>query len=196
VELSRGAKIAGTCTFPAVSSTFREPSWHLPSTLSPNKSKGKTLNSTLPLQLFRHSLLPSPRNIQHHSESWFRLECVIIRSSFACFHPFFLSPIPTMAPSHTPRHVRRAPLAERLRAWIHPAELYMWASEELSSHDWDEFSKKWSNTIGISLNLLFIFTRINSTRPSNGSDIFADYDHSSSGVFSWLVRAPPFHIGF
>jgi hypothetical protein len=92
-----------------------------------------------------------------------------------------------MAPIHTPRHVRRAPMAERLRAWIHPAELYMWASEELSSQDWDEFSKKWSNIIGISLNLLLVFARINSTAPSNGSEIFVDYD-SSSGVFAWLVR--------
>ncbi|KAF2663206.1 hypothetical protein BT63DRAFT_484528 [Microthyrium microscopicum] len=89
-------------------------------------------------------------------------------------------------PPQPTRHVRRAPLAQRLNAWLHPSEVALWLSEELASQDWEQFNKTWSNTIGISLNLLLIFARVNSTLKSHGDDIFVDYSRSTGAYFSGL----------
>jgi hypothetical protein len=91
-----------------------------------------------------------------------------------------------MAPTHPTRHVRRQTLAQRLE-FFYPANLSLWLSEELNSQDWDDFSDKWSNTIGLALNLVFIFARINSAGPANASDIFEDYDTSAGGWVSWMA---------
>lgn len=84
------------------------------------------------------------------------------------------------------RVVRRTPFWERVRSWLNFADVLLWLSEELNSQDWIEFDKRWSNTLGVGLNLLFVFLRINSTSTSNGDDIFDD-EASPSGLISSFV---------
>jgi hypothetical protein len=80
-------------------------------------------------------------------------------------------------------------LSDRIKAILNPAELFLWAWEEVNSHDWEEFDKQWSTALGVGLNFLFIFARINSVASSNGNDIFEDYSRKPSGAFAWIVRS-------
>jgi hypothetical protein len=93
-----------------------------------------------------------------------------------------------MPPQPTSRVVRRAPLIDRIRALLNPAELALWAWEEVVSHDWEEFDRQWSTVLGLGLNLVFVLARINSAATSNGDDIFEDYRAGTSGAFAWMVR--------
>jgi hypothetical protein len=85
------------------------------------------------------------------------------------------------------RIVRRAPLSERIQAYLNPGDFLLWASEELNSRDWEDFNNRWSTTIGITLNLVFIFARANSGGHDDGDDVFEDYDRSSTGWLAWFV---------
>jgi hypothetical protein len=85
------------------------------------------------------------------------------------------------------RVVRRAPFSERVKSWFNIADMLLWLSEELNSRDWEEFDRRWSNSMGIALNLIFIFLRANSTPSSSGDDIFEDYHRKPSGLFASLV---------
>jgi hypothetical protein len=91
-------------------------------------------------------------------------------------------------PAVTKKFVRKAPFAERVQAWLNPHDLYLWLYEELSSRDWEDFDKRWSNSLGLALNLTFIFIRINATSSSGGDDVFEDYPQKSKGVFATFVR--------
>jgi hypothetical protein len=92
-----------------------------------------------------------------------------------------------MPPHPASRVVRRAPLIDRVRALLNPAELALWAWEEIVSHDWEEFDRRWSTVLGLGLNLVFAFARINSAATTNGDDIFEDYSRGPSGAFAWMV---------
>ena len=92
-----------------------------------------------------------------------------------------------MPPQPTARVVRRAPLLDRVRALLNPAELALWAWEEVVSHDWEEFDRQWSTVLGLGLNLVFVLARINSAATSNGDDIFEDYKGGTSGALAWMV---------
>jgi hypothetical protein len=92
-----------------------------------------------------------------------------------------------MPPQPALRVVRRAPLIDRIRALLNPAELALWAWEEVVSHDWEEFDRQWSTVFGLGLNLVFVLARMNSAATSNGDDIFEDYRGGTSGALAWMV---------
>ncbi|KAF1813152.1 hypothetical protein P152DRAFT_457509 [Eremomyces bilateralis CBS 781.70] len=85
-----------------------------------------------------------------------------------------------------PRLVRRAPLMERLQAYLNPWDFLLWLLEELNSNDWDEHQKRWALPIGVVLNLVFMVAKANS---SNGGrdDVFGEYD-SGGGLGAWLCE--------
>ena len=89
-----------------------------------------------------------------------------------------------------PRLVRRAPLSERIKAYLDPGDLLLWLSEELNDDAYDEWLKDWATPIGICLNILFILAR-GASKPGSGrgvDDVFGDIDgRSGSGWFSWFV---------
>jgi hypothetical protein len=86
------------------------------------------------------------------------------------------------------RIVRRAPLSERIQSYLHPEDFLLWVSEELNSRDWEDFNRNWSTTVGVTLNLVFIFARANSGSNTSGDDVFEDYEgRSASGWLAWLV---------
>jgi hypothetical protein len=86
-----------------------------------------------------------------------------------------------------PRLVRRRPLAERIRAYLDPWDFFLWVSEEIECHDWDEMNKDWGVVIGFSLNLIFLIARANSR--SSGSKAIDDVFGDDEGVpwLSWFV---------
>ncbi|KAI8931131.1 hypothetical protein NX059_011485 [Plenodomus lindquistii] len=79
-----------------------------------------------------------------------------------------------------PRLVRRAPLAERIKAYIDPSDWLIWISEELNSSDWEDFASSYSVYLGFGANLLFILAQANSGAASASDD---------DGVFS-TVQGP------
>ena len=60
-------------------------------------------------------------------------------------------------------------------------------SEEIDTHDWDQFEKDWALSAGIALNAVFLIARANS-RP-NASRITDDVFGDDGGVpwLSWFV---------
>lgn len=89
------------------------------------------------------------------------------------------------------RLVRRAPLLDRVAAYLNPLDFLLWLSEELNSNDWDDFEKTWSIPAGIAMNLAFIIARSNSrvSASTTGDDVFGDFHvRRGSGWLPWLVR--------
>ncbi|OCL09267.1 hypothetical protein AOQ84DRAFT_354077 [Glonium stellatum] len=88
-----------------------------------------------------------------------------------------------------PRLVRRAPLSERIKAYLNPWDFLLWVSEELNSNDWDEFQRTWAMPIGVGVNLIFIIAKANTggSGSSGGDDVFGDYgSRRGSGWLSWF----------
>lgn len=89
-----------------------------------------------------------------------------------------------------PRLVRRAPLSERIKAYLDPYDVLLWLAEELNSDAYDEWLKGWATAIGIGLNVLFILAR-GASRPNAGrgrDDVFGDVDgKTGSGWFVWFA---------
>ena len=87
-----------------------------------------------------------------------------------------------------PRLIRRRPLAERIKAYLDPADFLLWLSEELDSSDWDQWQRDWATPIGLLLNVIFLIARANSgySRRTD-DDVFGD-NTSYSSWSSWLVR--------
>ncbi|KAF2794568.1 hypothetical protein K505DRAFT_324665 [Melanomma pulvis-pyrius CBS 109.77] len=88
-----------------------------------------------------------------------------------------------------PRLVRRAPLSERVKAYLDPWDWLMWASEELNSNDWEDFAKSYATSLGVGMNVLFMIARANAGRPSGGrgDDVFGEVQKSGSGWFKWFM---------
>ena len=89
------------------------------------------------------------------------------------------------------RLVRRKPLADRLKAYLNPLDLFDWISEELDSSGWDEWEKELADPIAHVLNIVFLIARANSGRTSTGrgDDIFRE-DPGYTGWLAWFVRLP------
>ena len=86
-----------------------------------------------------------------------------------------------------PRLIRRRPLAERIRAYLDPADFLIWLSEELDSSDWEQWQRDWATPIGVLLNLAFLIARANSGYGRRDSDdVFGD-DVGAISWTSWLV---------
>lgn len=92
-----------------------------------------------------------------------------------------------------PRLVRRAPLAERIKAYLDPWDWLMWASEELNSNDWEDFAKSYATPMGIGMNIVYMIAKANAGGSSTVSDdVFSDRQSSrSSGWLKWFVCVPP-----
>lgn len=92
-------------------------------------------------------------------------------------------------PPARPRLVRRAPLKERIQAWLSPADWLIWLSEGLNSGDWEEVAGQWAPTIGVALNVIFMIACANSVSDDHNDDVFGDYfERRGSGWFLWLAR--------
>ncbi|OQD75356.1 hypothetical protein PENDEC_c007G00162 [Penicillium decumbens] len=91
-----------------------------------------------------------------------------------------------------PRLVRRRPLAERIRAYLDPWDFFLWVSEEIECHDWDEINKDWGLLLGLSLNLVFLVARANSR--SSGGKAIDDVFGEDVGVpwLSWFASSVVF----
>lgn len=86
--------------------------------------------------------------------------------------------------------VRRAPLSERLRAYLDMWDWILWISEEINGSDWEEFAEGSATTIGIALNVIFMIARSWSgeARPSARDDVFGDFEgRSGTGWLVWFV---------
>ncbi|KAI9795085.1 MAG: hypothetical protein M1816_000107 [Peltula sp. TS41687] len=90
-----------------------------------------------------------------------------------------------------PRLVRRAPLAERIKAYLNPLDFLLWLSEEIDSHDWDEFQRSYSTPIGLALNVVFLIARANSGKTTSRTgldDVFGEEQGGpSTGWLGWLA---------
>lgn len=87
-----------------------------------------------------------------------------------------------------PRLIRRRPLAERIRAYLDPADFLLWLSEELDSSDWEQWQRDWTTPVGVVLNIVFLVARANSGFSGrNNDDVFGD-DVGYSSWTSWFVR--------
>mgnify|MGYP007098526428 CR=1 FL=1 len=86
-----------------------------------------------------------------------------------------------------PRLVRRRPLTERIKSYLNPLDFLLWLSEEIDTHDWDQFEKNWALPLGIALNVVFLIARANSQ--SYGSQAIDDVfgDDGSTPWLSWFV---------
>ena len=93
-----------------------------------------------------------------------------------------------------PRLVRRAPLLERIKAYLNPLDFLLWLSEEVDSNDWDEFHRQYSTPIGLTFNLVFLIARANGGVGRGGGgmdDVFGDdggRPGRGAGWLGWFVR--------
>jgi hypothetical protein len=87
-----------------------------------------------------------------------------------------------------PRLVRKAPLAERIKAYMDPMDWLMWLSEELNSSDWDGFAKSYANWLGLGLNLVFMMAKANAGKGGSDrvDDVFGEVQ-KSGGWIKWFV---------
>jgi len=93
-----------------------------------------------------------------------------------------------------PPIIRRAPLLERIKAYLDPYDLLLWLSQELNNDTIGEWLEEWATPVGIALNILFVLAR-GASRPGEArgnDDVFVDHERgSSSGWFTWLVSTVP-----
>jgi hypothetical protein len=87
-----------------------------------------------------------------------------------------------------PRLVRRAPLSERIKAYIDPSDWLIWISEELNSSDWDEFASSYALYIGFGANLLFILAQANSGASTSSDDDGVFREVSGPGWIKWMMN--------
>jgi hypothetical protein len=87
-----------------------------------------------------------------------------------------------------PRLVRRAPLSERIQAYLDPSDWLIWISEELNSNDWEDFAQAYAVYIGFGANILFVIAQANS-----GASTSYDRDNvfkevSGPGWMKWFMN--------
>jgi hypothetical protein len=87
-----------------------------------------------------------------------------------------------------PRLVRRAPLAERIKAYIDPSDWLIWISEELNSNDWEDFAQAYAVYIGFGANILFVIAQANSgaSNQYDRDNIFQDVP--GPGWMKWFMN--------
>lgn len=87
-----------------------------------------------------------------------------------------------------PPIIRRAPLSERIKAFLNPYDLLLWIAEELHESALDEALRDWGMPIGVAANLVFGCARW-SLKKNPDYDIFGEFE-ANSGWFYWFVSAP------
>jgi len=81
-----------------------------------------------------------------------------------------------------PPLVRRRPLAERIKAYLSPIDLWIWVLEEIETSDYQ--LEEWVTPFALLLNLLMVIGRANSVQRVD-DDIFGDETQSS--FTTWIV---------
>lgn len=91
-----------------------------------------------------------------------------------------------------PRLIRRKPLFERVKDYLHPGDFLLWLSEEIETREWD--SKQFAGPLALGLHVTFLISRANSGVSSGwgGDDVFGE-DTSGSGWLAYIVKSlfPP-----
>ncbi|KAF2824567.1 hypothetical protein CC86DRAFT_57359 [Ophiobolus disseminans] len=87
-----------------------------------------------------------------------------------------------------PRLVRRAPLSERIKAYIDPSDWLIWISEELNSNDWDEFAQSYAVYIGFASNVLFVIAQANCGPSTSLNDDGVFGGVSGPGWIKWFMN--------
>lgn len=87
-----------------------------------------------------------------------------------------------------PRLVRRAPLADRIKAYIDPSDWLIWISEELNSSDWEDFAQTYALYIGFGANIAFVIAQANSGASSSydADNVFKEV--SGPGWMKWFAN--------
>lgn len=86
-----------------------------------------------------------------------------------------------------PRLVRKAPLTERIKAYLDLHDWLLWISEELNTNDWEDFAKAYSPSIGFAINLVYIIAQANSATRFDEYDDILD-GTGGPGWFKWICR--------
>ncbi|KAF1960618.1 hypothetical protein CC80DRAFT_488910 [Byssothecium circinans] len=86
-----------------------------------------------------------------------------------------------------PRLVRRAPLAERIKAVMDPTDWLMWIEEQLNANDWEDFAKDYSFVLGFGMNFFFVIAQANASGSSDGDDVLIG-GSGGTGWFGWFCR--------
>lgn len=115
------------------------------------------------------SRTPEPRRIRHRHRRRLRLR---------------LRPTTTSMP----RLVRRAPLAERIKAAMDPSDWLMRIGEDVNSSDWEEFAQSYALYIGFGVNMAFIVAQANNGSSSqfDGDGVFREA--SGPGWLKWMMN--------
>jgi hypothetical protein len=87
-----------------------------------------------------------------------------------------------------PRLVRRAPLSERIKAYLDPSDWLIWISEELNSSDWEDFASQYALYIGFSANIAFVIAQANSGASSSYDSDNVFKEVSGPGWFKWFAN--------
>jgi hypothetical protein len=86
------------------------------------------------------------------------------------------------------RLVRRAPLLERVKAYLNPLDFLLWLSEVIDTSDWDQWQKDYGTPLGVGLNFIMLIARANSGRATGTYDDVFEDSPSGTGWMGWLVR--------
>jgi hypothetical protein len=89
-----------------------------------------------------------------------------------------------------PRLVRRKPLLDRIKDYLHPGDFLLWLSEEFETREWD--TKQFGAPVALGLHVVFLIARANSgsSRNTSRDDVFGD-SKSGPGWLTYIVRTPP-----
>ncbi|KAG9570012.1 hypothetical protein KCU79_g1233, partial [Aureobasidium melanogenum] len=93
-----------------------------------------------------------------------------------------------------PPIIRRAPLSERIKAFLNPYDLLLWIAEELHESALDEALRDWGLPIGVTANLVFACARW-SLKKNQDYDIFGEFE-SKSGWFYWFLSFVAHFLAF
>lgn len=87
-----------------------------------------------------------------------------------------------------PRLIRRKPLFERVKDYLHPGDFLLWLSEEIETREWD--SKQFAGPLALGLHVTFLISRANSGVSSGwgGDDVFGE-DTSGAGWLAYIVKS-------
>jgi hypothetical protein len=92
-----------------------------------------------------------------------------------------------------PRVVRRAPLLERIKAYLNPWDFLLWLLEELNSNGWDNLQKEVAIPLGLGINIVFMVAQANSggyRSVNDDDDVFGDSQRGyGAGWFTWFVSS-------
>ncbi|THY25758.1 hypothetical protein D6D01_04907 [Aureobasidium pullulans] len=88
--------------------------------------------------------------------------------------------------ANMPPIIRRAPLSERIKAYLNPYDFLLWIAEELHESALDEALRDWGMPIGVGANVVFACARWSSKNSNYDDDIFGELE-GKSGWFHWFV---------